>query len=65
MLEKEILNDPTIKQFLGLFQQHEWATICRLMILAGIKGVKGIEIVNGKIQSDAIEKSKVASKVEK
>lgn len=26
------------------------------MILAGIKGVKGIEIVNGKIKGDAIEK---------
>ena len=55
MLESEILSDPTIKQFLELFQQSEWAAICRLMILAGIKGVKGIQIVDGKIQANSIE----------
>ena len=51
MIEKAILEDRTIKEFLKLFEQNEWPTVCRLMIIAGIKGVKGIEIVNGKIMT--------------
>ena len=49
MIEKTILEDSTIKQFLTLFEKNEWPTVCRLMIIAGIKGVKGIEIVNSQL----------------
>jgi hypothetical protein len=56
MIFKEIVEDQTIKSFLALFAENEWPTVCRLMILAGIKGVKGIQIIDGKIDKAQIEK---------